>query len=403
MASAFIRWLGQKGVRDSAQAAVEFLRRFARSRRARSAAAPVSQAVARSPVFPAGLPRSAFRPNAPVAVGLQRKRRGYTMRSQGNGVRVTATDFLTNITLLSAAPGFYDGTLLLRWAYGPSSPLLQGSRFASLAQLWEKYNLLRLVIHYEPAVATSVNGQIVFAWDNDPADVPPQSDLVRSLYSYQSNCSTSVWEPMSMPIKLDPTTKNLFTTLGTDVRLYSPGQLIVAGVANVPTEGITLGSVWIEYEVELISPSELQAITSSPVASCIRQGGLAKMNFLNGASPLSTPFCVFNPDGSFQLPVVGNFLVRWAVQQTAGNTTPILNLNGQTTATIIATTNVVESGTLAASAWFAVSNSAPSVLTPQVTTPAGNLESLFFEVFRITSSVVPTNANLLAFTPSNQP
>lgn len=194
---------------------------------------------------------------APVAIGAPKLRIAHKFRCEGEKLIVTATDFVSQIASPSS---MVSGTSLGHYTFSPLGPMFDGSRLKVYATIFEKYRLRRLKFHFTPAIATSNNGQFVMAWDNDPADGPVSADMngIRQLFSYRSNVTTSIWEPVTLNCVLDPTTNNLFTNVGEDIRLYAAGSLQIAAIANIPVS-LSLGSLWVEYEVELSSPSELAA------------------------------------------------------------------------------------------------------------------------------------------------
>lgn len=195
--------------------------------------------------------------SAPVAYAMTSQRRvGHSISCRGDKFVVRGTDMLTN---LSTGSTVNNGSQLVRFVYDFVSPLLVGTRQVAYSQMWEKWHLSKLSFHYQPSVATSTSGQMILAWDNDPNDAPPPQDDsgIRALYSYQSNVTTSVWAPASLNVRLDATTLNLFTSPGTDSRLTGAGQLVAAVVASAPVS-TTLGTLWMDYELEFSSPSELR-------------------------------------------------------------------------------------------------------------------------------------------------
>jgi len=193
---------------------------------------------------------------APLSVGQQLRIR-HSLRCEGDNLVIKATDMVANIVTPASIA---TGTNLLSFVFFPQAPQFIGSRLTALAQLFEKYSLRKLKFHFQPSVATSTSGQLIMAWDNDPVDTQaaPSEQGIRSLYSYRSNVSGSTWLPMSMNCALDPSTRNLFTSPGDDPRLYAAGVLQVANVTGIPAS-TSLGTVWVEYEVMLSSPSELNA------------------------------------------------------------------------------------------------------------------------------------------------
>ena len=193
---------------------------------------------------------------APVQVGTRLKV-GHNVTAEKGNVVLRATDL---ISLATSPTPTAEGTNLLLFTFAPTAQYFDGSRFQAFAALYEKYRVRRLRFHYQPACPTSTAGQVVMAWDNDPADPAAGAGDpgVRQLLSYRNNVVFSVFEPASLSVTFDDSVANYYTSPGTEPRLSSPGTMQLAAVAAVPN-ATTLGSVWIEYEVEFSSPSEPRA------------------------------------------------------------------------------------------------------------------------------------------------
>jgi hypothetical protein len=195
--------------------------------------------------------------SSPVSVGFKSKISS-RIYCRGNDFVVEATDMLF---LVTSGGSIGAGTPLGNFVFYPSSVSLLGSRLSGLSQFFENYELEELIFHYSPAVSSSINGSFVMAWENDPADsvVSTDDQGVRSLLSFPSNVVTSVWEDASFKCKLDK--KRLYTTTGSDARLFAAGRLQLAVLANMPASSI-FGTLWCSYRVKLSSPSEITSFTA---------------------------------------------------------------------------------------------------------------------------------------------
>jgi hypothetical protein len=238
----------------------------------------------------AAAPRAA--PRQPVAsavsYGTNLKVR-HRVSCEGGNLVISSTDMVATVT----TPGTVTvGTNLLTFYFHPDAPQFIGSRMAAFANLYEKYNLRKLRFHFQPAVATSTNGSVTMAWDNDPGDnaVAASDAGVRQLMSYESNVTSSLWAPATLSCKLDPSTMSLFTSSGGQAnRLHMAGMLQMAALAGVPSN-TAIGTVWVDYECVFSSPSELSAGPSDESnlmflqAATVYPAGSSLLNVMSASS-----------------------------------------------------------------------------------------------------------------------
>jgi hypothetical protein len=134
------------------------------------------------------------------------------------------------------------------------------------AKSWEKYRW-NVTAHYVPSNAvTTTPGKIYLAADYDPVDAAPSTQAAISAYETQSN--EVVHKSLSLPIS----TNRMFDgvqrkkvrcgPVGGDLQLYDGCSLIVATVNCNNTDPI--GELFLEYEIELISPQIEPSIPVPP-------------------------------------------------------------------------------------------------------------------------------------------
>lgn len=241
----------------------------------------------------------------PAQFGYQNLRISHKIRCEGEKLVVSGTDLIATISTPATCPG---GTNLLTFPFAMSSQALASTRMRALSQLYEKYDLRKVTFYFQPATATSVNGSIVMAWDNDPTDeiVAANDAGLRQLYSYRSNASGSVWAPITLPVKLDKSTLSLFTSPGDDPRLFTAGLLQVAAAANVPTS-TTLGTVWMSYEVALSSPSELSAGPTDLFAITMNSNNITYVAAGNMWHSVASVGGVLNVNGGIPITAYGGY------------------------------------------------------------------------------------------------
>lgn len=188
---------------------------------------------------------------------------------------------------------------------------------ADIADRFEKYRFNSLSLQYRSLVGTSSAGKVTLSFDLDALDGPPKTKLEQSM------CKNLVEGPVWSNFQLDVNKKDLdnepaeryvaaainasLTVPGTDQKTYDVGRLFIAtsGVGNVP---IISGEIWVEYDVELITPT-------SPPASGNAIGGASlgaisfnslNQNFSQNGNIYFTPIVGTN---SFRCGVSGEYKV----------------------------------------------------------------------------------------------
>lgn len=227
-------------------------------------------------------PMSSREITAPTAIGTTDLRISHRIRCEGEKLILSGTDLIDQLLTPSSLTA---GTSIYSTVVSVSSSMFDNTRCKAFSSLFEKYDFRRLRFHFLPAVATSTAGSLILAWDNDPSDPVASQDVngLRELFSFRSNKSGSTWLPITLECKLDKSTSSLFTSSGTDPRLYAAGRLQVANVSGLPAS-TTIGSLWVEYEVAFSSPSELASVV--PTLSVANRGaawtsGTANTSILN--------------------------------------------------------------------------------------------------------------------------
>lgn len=127
---------------------------------------------------------------------------------------------------------------------------------SNIAANYESYKFKNLKFRYIPACSTNNNGNIYLSVDFDPTDPIPSTE--RQLSNYQDTKFCPPWKSETYDCKLNNLQKrsSYFVRLGPiesgeNVSFFDTGNLIVATVGCSP---ITLGKLWVDYEVEFSTP-----------------------------------------------------------------------------------------------------------------------------------------------------
>jgi hypothetical protein len=131
----------------------------------------------------------------------------------------------------------------------------------SIANNYESYKFKSLRFRYEPSCATTQVGYVYIGVDFDPSDPPPASEQGIAAYEgtkYGSAWLKHVYDCAKHNLNKRSTyfTRNANIPTSSDIGLYDVGNLYVCTTGNGGTDPI--GKLWVEYEVELITPQLIQ-------------------------------------------------------------------------------------------------------------------------------------------------
>jgi len=198
--------------------------------------------------------------NAPVARGARVQSRVMSIRG-GNGggdnasLVVTGRDMVNVVTMTTAA---VPGDLLLTVPINPS--LLGAPRLATLAGMYERYDLIKMNFIFEGSCASTQNGMILGYIDYDINEVPaPTGGGVGQLQRGQAHKdahATKLWESSLWAYSPDRRMTDLYTDpLGIEPRLYTPARFVLLVDNQATLTGTTvIGKIFVEYSLKFYYP-----------------------------------------------------------------------------------------------------------------------------------------------------
>lgn len=155
-----------------------------------------------------------------------------------------------------------------------------------LAPQFESYLFRSLKFDYETQKSASTSGSFMMAVDFDAADSAPVNK--QQLMSFHNAVRSAVWESCQYSsdgpdLKKFGTQRyirisNLAANL--DVKTYDIGNLVIGTQGEADTSAI--GELYVEYDVELITP-QVPADIASAVSASISTTGASAANQYNGA------------------------------------------------------------------------------------------------------------------------
>lgn len=219
---------------------------------------------------------------APAAVssawGLTKPK--FVIPAVGGCIRIQHSEFYAN---LSGATTFTAQSVSLNPGLASTFPWL-----SSLANNFESYVFHSLRVVFRTMKGTSTNGEVILSIDFDAADEVPGSKQV--MFSYEGTVKSAPWENLMYSASKGNLRKSLtyYTREGaitnTDVKTYDVGNMILAVDACADTS--IIGDIFLEYDVELMTPQLLPIGASQPISQKLTGGAVSNASFL-GATPTS--------------------------------------------------------------------------------------------------------------------
>lgn len=216
-------------------------------------------------------------PQASARMVRQGKPSIYTTKT---GCRITHKEYFSDVTISQSVFGIQ--AFPIQPGLANMFPWL-----SVIARRFDSYKFRKLKIWYltECATDTFGAGYAALTVDYDPADPAPVSKM--AAMSYEETVRGAPWEEfchVSKPSNLHKF-KEFFTRGSAlqpnlDIKTYDVGNLyFVSG--NSTTANQSVGELWVEYDIELITPS--LTIEDVLVGGAITSGG-----FLSSTNPLGT-------------------------------------------------------------------------------------------------------------------
>jgi len=212
--------------------------------------------------------------------------RGYpTFSSSGTEIRVRHREYLSEVTTVASAATFNLHYVELNPGLFSTCPWL-----SAIANRFESYTFKGVNLHYVPSCGTSAGGSVLLAPDYDVSDYVPPDIFVMS--TYPGCVRTASWAPATLKCEPSLLTKLVKERIvrstdvtDVDLKLYDTAILYWATIGHTTVENI--GSLWLEYDVVLRTPSIDLEISGSDSAKIAATIGVSK-DALLGTAPVVT-------------------------------------------------------------------------------------------------------------------
>lgn len=181
-----------------------------------------------------------------------------------NSITIKHAEFFTAV---NSPAGVAGGFTVQTYAINPGN-ISMFPWLATQAAGWERYRFKRLTFRYIPRCATTQGGTLVLAPDYDAADDPPTTEIVAC--SYSDAVSGMPWAELVLTLRNEAMAGGVTSKYvrqgalkaNLDVKTYDCGQLFI-GIDQTVAAANYWGKLWVDYEVELITPHTIPPANTS--------------------------------------------------------------------------------------------------------------------------------------------
>jgi len=196
---------------------------------------------------------------------------------------------------------------------------------SSIAVNYETYHFKKLRFHYLPQCPSTAPGAIYMACDFDATETPPANK--RDLMSYWGAIRAGVWSEASMSVDSKDLSKYqqyyVRNSLSTqDLKLSDVGNFFIATQGAVDFE--PLGEIYVEYEIELITPQVNSNQNSNLNSQCVTCTSVIPPSIASAVQASTGGNIITVSPSTITFHKVGRWAVRLIFSGGAlNNTTPI--------------------------------------------------------------------------------
>jgi hypothetical protein len=262
---------------------------------------------ARIPLLPSGVNNKATMPT-----------RAQQYRPEGEEV----------VQIINVPPGSVVGDIVFNQLITPTSV----ARLGVLSKAFQRIDWTSCSLHLVALNGSTIQSGYTMGWIEDPEILPPtgsKSEVIPFLTSLRSTSVRQNWVEATSGIQVaTPDKPEMYTQLGSDVRRYSPGRLVVAIAGDVGTQATF--QLMLRYNVRLYVP---MAMPQTAQAGALLVGGTAQID--NVAFNTSTKALTY--------PGLGTSV---ASQATVTTTTPVAVIGQTATSSPLSSVTILPTGSV---------------------------------------------------------
>lgn len=222
-------------------------------------------------------------------MGTQRPIMQSVASSSDLRINVRHKEFVADI---SGSVAYSASSYSINPGLSPLFPWLSG-----MASLFESYRFKRLVFHYRTSSSTATGGKVLLSVDWDAADATPDTKVGQ--LQERTKADDAAWANFSLicdQADLNKFGPQRFVRQGsvssTDIKTYDVGNLIL-GVSGMSGTSV-VGELWVEYDVELMTPNTAPAPLSAKVVAATSISNAQ----IFGSAPVTTGSLAVTPSVS---------------------------------------------------------------------------------------------------------
>lgn len=180
---------------------------------------------------------------------------GASVISSSGSIRVKHREYIADVF------GMPDGSFsIVSYAINPGNfkafPWL-----ATIAARFDRYVVHRMHFMFMPSSAMTTVGSVLLAADMDASDPVPINKVVLMSMKNSTRCAPWGKADMILPVDTIPRyTRQASVPAGTDVKTYDIANFFIA--TNGLSSNVSLGELYVEYDISLMIPHLLPNITS---------------------------------------------------------------------------------------------------------------------------------------------
>lgn len=181
--------------------------------------------------------------------------RGRIQRSSrsegGKSLVVSGQDFLEPLS--SGGSGKTAGDVLV--SFGLSAASWPTSRLVKYFEMFEKWEIKRVEIDYDPAIGTLASGSVAIGIDPDPSDAFPETgtEAITKIMSNKYSKMIQISRRGKVVFKPEKKQTDMFTSFSDSERFSSYGNVFVVAGTNLAAN-LALGNLIVRYVIKFYQP-----------------------------------------------------------------------------------------------------------------------------------------------------
>lgn len=180
---------------------------------------------------------------------------------KGGSIRVKNSEILQTVAWNATSGAIPAGGTSTKFQFGTGGGLTSATWLNTFGTLFDKFKVNELEIWFQPVTSTSSSGAIAIWFDSDPSAPTPAN--FTSVSGNVGASAGAVFQPLRIKVNQQLLNRlpQYLTSLGgvaSQLESSCPGSVMFAQsslLVGSSTGGVTLGYIWISYDVTFLGPS----------------------------------------------------------------------------------------------------------------------------------------------------